>query len=343
MKHLHLTSSNYKYLEQGFKEWLDLIGYAETTVSSLPVHVRELLNYLEQKNILHITQVKPRHVSDFIRYLKHRGNLKYGGGLGASTINKTIQSINTFAQYVNQTGKHILDITVKNIENDVNEKIILTKEEIKQLYESTFLHHRENTVAMGQRDRAIIAIFYGCGLRKDEGTRLNITDIDTVKKLVFVSKAKGNKQRYVPIAQKHMDDIKAYLEEGRNWFLQDHAQKYYYTKPRLKSPLSLGRGVGGEVDGACAFFLNQKGKRMQSFYSRFAYMKEKAGIEKDFSTHNLRHSIATHLLQSGMPIEEIAKFLGHATLESTQIYTHIVNKIKQQEDEHTELLLLAER
>ncbi len=234
MKHLHLTSSNYKYLEQGFKEWLDLIGYAETTVSSLPVHVRELLHYLEQKNINHITQVKPRHISDFIRYLKLRGNLKFGGGLSASHINKNIQAINTFAQYVNQTGKHILDITTRRIENDVNERTVLTKEEIKQLYESTFLHHRENSLAMGQRDRAIIAMFYGCGLRKDEGTRLNIADIDTVKKLVFVSKAKGNKQRYVPIAQKHLDDIKAYLEEGRNWFLLEHKAIHYYKQGKKK-------------------------------------------------------------------------------------------------------------
>ena len=67
---------------------------------------------------------------------------------------------------------------------------------------------------------------------------------------------------------------------------------------------------------------------MQSFYSRFIYLKEKSGIENEFSTHSLRHSIATHLLQSGMPIEEIAKFLGHATLESTQIYTHIVNQLE---------------
>jgi integrase/recombinase XerD len=316
MKHLHLNSSNYKYLEQGFKDWLDIIGYAETTINTLPVHVKELLHYLEQKNILHITQVKPRHVSDFIRYLKLRGNLKYGGGLGASTINKTIQAINTFARYVNQTDKHILDLTVKNIVNDVDERIILTKEEIKQLYESTFLHHRENTLAMGQRDRAIIAIFYGCGLRKDEGTRLNITDINTVKKLLFVSKAKGNKQRYVPIAQKNLDDIKAYLEEGRNWFLLEHKAVHYYKQGKKKQ----------NTDGE-AFFINQEGKRMQSFYGRFAYLKEKSGIETHFSTHNLRHSIATHLLQSGMPIEEIAKFLGHSTLESTQIYTHIVNKI----------------
>ncbi len=67
---------------------------------------------------------------------------------------------------------------------------------------------------------------------------------------------------------------------------------------------------------------------MFSFYQRFNYLKDKAGIDKDFSTHTLRHSIATHLLQSGMKIEDIAKFLGHSSLESTQIYTHIINSIE---------------
>ncbi len=75
---------------------------------------------------------------------------------------------------------------------------------------------------------------------------------------------------------------------------------------------------------------------MNAFYQRFEYLKEKSGIEKKFSTHNLRHSIATHLLQSGMPIEEIAKFLGHATLESTQIYTHIVNQLERKQEQQTE-------
>ena len=332
MKHLQINTPSYNYIEQGFRQWLDIIGYAETTINSFPSHVHELLYYLEQKNITQIRQVKSRHVSEFIHYIKHRSNSMHGGSLSSSSINKIIQSVNTFAKYLNSTGKHILDITPRRITNDVSERSILSTEEIKALYESTFLTHRENTQAMGQRDRAIIAIFYGCGLRKDEGTRLNITDIDLNKKLVFVRKGKGNKQRYVPIANKHAEDIRAYLEEGRNWFLEHH-----YSSTCNRHIVKKGN------TDAEAFFLNQSGKRMQSFYQRFAYMKERAGIEKDFSTHSLRHSIATHLLQSGMPIEEIAKFLGHGSLESTQIYTHIVNQLKRAEHEDTGILLLSER
>ena len=78
------------------------------------------------------------------------------------------------------------------------------------------------------------------------------------------------------------------------------------------------------------------------FYKRLDQLKVRAGIGKNFSLHGLRHTIATHLLQSGMDIQEISKFLGHSTLESTQIYTHIVNEIKKKEQyEQDQTLHLA--
>lgn len=326
MKHLHLKSSNFKYLEQGFKEWLDVLGYAERTVNGSPLQIREILHFLEQKNIQHVTQIKARHISDFIKHIQIRGNLRNGGALSSSSINSYMTSINLFARYVNQTGKHVLDIITKRVASQVDERTILTQAEIKKLYESTYEPHPTfNSVAMGQRDRAIIAMFYGCGLRKDEGSKLNLSDIDLLKRLVFVRKGKGNKQRYVPIALKHSEDIRSYIEEGRYWFLQDNQTAWHVKKGFKKQ----------DADGE-ALFLNTEAKRMKSFEGRFKFMKERSGIEKHFSTHSLRHSIATHLLQSGMPIEEIAKFLGHGSLESTQIYTHIVNQLKNEEHEFPE-------
>lgn len=322
MKQLTLHSTNFNYLLEGFSQWMQLIGYAETTTETLPVHVKEFLHYMEQKQLQHITQVKTRHVSDFIKYLKYRPNLQRGGALSASHVNKTIQAVNTFARYLNKTGKHVLDITIRRMPNDVDERTVLTIAEIKSLYEATFLPTRLNTLAHGQRDRAMIAIFYSCGLRKEEGTRLNVSDIDLVKRTVFVKKGKGNKQRYVPIAAKAAQDIQAYLEEGRNWFLLDNRSAWHTRKGWKKQ----------DTDDE-AFFINHCGQRMRFFYHRLKQLKQRTDIEKDFSTHNLRHSIATHLLQGGMKIEEIAKFLGHSSLESTQIYTHIVQRLNTQQDE----------
>src|ERR1035438_2940310 len=136
MKHLEIKSAHFNWLVENFREWLDILGYAEATVKGFPVQVRELLHYLEQKNILHITAVKSRHVSDFIRYLQNRTNRMHGGALSANSINAYITVLNLFARYLNQTGKHILDIALRGLENDVDERTILTREEIKSLYEA---------------------------------------------------------------------------------------------------------------------------------------------------------------------------------------------------------------
>lgn len=323
MKNLTLNNTSYAYLEQSFKEWLNIIGYAETTVNSWPVHVREFLHYLEQHNVNSITQVTPQRTYNFVHYIKHRKSGVTGTGLSTSSINKIINAVNAFAKYINATERHVLDITPKRIELNILERNILSTEEIKQLYEATFTPHRFDSTAMGQRDRAIIAIFYGCGLRKDEGARLNIFDIDTYKGQVFVRKAKGNKQRYVPIAARHLQDIKDYLEEGRNWFLHSHEQSgVYKNKNKI---YARKKNTDDE-----AFFLSIWGKRIYNFDFIFKRLKEQSGILTHFSTHSLRHSIATHLLQSGMQIEDIAKFLGHSSLESTQIYTHIINKLNHE-------------
>lgn len=155
-----------------------------------------------------------------------------------------------------------------------------------------------------------------------EGTQLNLDDIDLNRKLIFVRRGKGGKQRYVPVASKHADDIRSYIIEGREWFL------YHHHSPRYTSKYAKRKQASD--DGA--FFISQKGCRLTEFYKRLEYLKEKAGIEKQFGLHSLRHSIATHLLQSGMPIEEIARFLGHSTIDSTQIYTHLTNDINFKPD-----------
>ena len=327
MKHLSITTTQYNYLEKSFAEWLDILGYAETTVKTLPIHARELMHWLEQNNITTITAVKSKHITQFIRELKTRPNLKYGGGLSTSSINKTILALNLFGKYLNTTSKYIIDIHPRRLQAEVESRSILTQQEIKLLYEATFAPTRENSKALGQRDRAILAIFYGCGLRKDEGTRLNIEDIQVEKSLVYVRKGKGNKERFVPIAGKNLEDIQKYIEEGRNWFLENHAACAFYYREGQPRPKKIN------TDDE-AFFLNHKGQRMKSgFYYRLKQLRERAAIEKEFSTHSLRHSIATHLLQAGMEIEEIRKFLGHSTLESTQIYTHIVNELNNQQEE----------
>ncbi|MGB3949382.1 MAG: tyrosine-type recombinase/integrase [Bacteroidia bacterium] len=318
MKHLVLTSTHYRYLEKSYTEWLNTLGYAETTTSSLPIHVREFLHFLEKQNIKHITQVQPRVLYQFVDYISQRKHRKQNQLLSHYSINKIITAVNSFAVYLNKSGNHLIDVHGKRLSIEEVEKQILTTDEIKQLYEATYESNTHNSNATGQRDRAMIALFYGCGIRRKEGMQLNIQDIDTVKAVVFIKKGKGNKQRYVPIATKHLEDIKEYLEEGRTVFLKDN------TNWHIKRQSIKKKHRDDE-----AFFINQFGKRMIDFYHRIKVLKARTGISKPIGLHTLRHSIATHLLQNKMPIEDISKFLGHASLESTQIYTHIVEELEK--------------
>jgi site-specific recombinase XerD len=322
MKSLPIRSSHYHYLLEAYREYLQILGYAAATVQSWPVHVRELLHYLEQQQVPEITFVQSGTIDDFLYHIKRRSNQRRAGvALSGNHINSIINAVNVFARFLNSTGKYILDITPDRESSDTAERSVLTIAEVKQLYEATFLPYRENSLALGQRDRAIIAVLYGCGLRRSEGLALNITDVDLVQKRLFVRKGKGNKQRYVPIAAVHASDLQSYLQEGRDWFLYGHGTVALWHSHRHGRPLTQK-----EDSDHSAFFISQSGRRIDKFYQRLGVMRERAGIEKVVTPHGLRHSIATHLLQNGMDIEEIAKFLGHASLVSTQIYTHLVNR-----------------
>jgi len=322
MLSLEIKSAHYNYLLKSYREYLQILGYANPTVESWPVHAREFLHWIETRRIESIVSVESRHITEFTSYVKQRGNRRNkGAALSGSSINKIIGAVNVFIKFLNSTGKYIVETTVHRAEENIGERIILTIAEVKQLYEATFLPHRENSIAIGQRDRAIIAIFYGCGLRRSEGRQLNSTDIDLQRRLLFVRKGKGNRQRYVPIASRHLQDIRDYLQEGREWFLLSNDSNDMWHSKRYGRPLQKK----DKADDA-AFFISIFGNRMNEFYHRLEQMKRRAEINKPVTLHGLRHSIATHLLQSGMDIEEIAKFLGHSSLASTQIYTHIINR-----------------
>ena len=330
MKSLAITSQHYNYLLKSYQEYLQITGYAAKTVEGWTNHTREFLHYIEQQQIQHITQIESVHITGFITHIKRRKNKSRGGALSSGTINSIINAVNTFAKYINSSGRYLLDLTMHREQSNTAQKNILTIAEVKQLYEASFLPYEWNSIAMGQRDRAIIALYYGCGLRKSEGIWLNISDIDLQSRLLFIRKAKGNKQRYVPIAKKHIDDIESYLKEGREWFLYQHDTGAEYHNKRNGKPLQKKISSPSDMadnENGSAFFVTHHGTRLIRPEYRLQYLHQRAELQKNITLHGLRHSIATHLLQNGMEIEEIAKFLGHSSLASTQIYTHIVNEL----------------
>ncbi|OED35684.1 hypothetical protein AB832_06200 [Flavobacteriaceae bacterium (ex Bugula neritina AB1)] len=309
MKRLLLKNESYQYIEKSFKEWLDILGYAPSTVYNLPNHIRELLHYLEQNNIDHITQLDNQLIKEHYEQIKLRGNQKQGGGLSNGSLNKHLQALHKFTDYLRQSGRLLLPkLNIEWESDDTGEIETLTPEEIQQLYKATY-GYNENTrlELINARDRAILTIYYGCGLRRNEGYHLDLSDIDFDKRIIHVRKGKANKERFVPFNKTNSQYLQEYL---------------YDSRPQMNFDKRIN-----------AFFISMKGKRMntRSMALRLKILQQRTNDiylqDKNVRLHVLRHSIATHLLQNGMPLEKISKFLGHTSLESTQVYTHLVESI----------------
>lgn len=206
-----------------------------------------------------------------------------------------------YLQAIHQESFEVMSIQGK----DLGKPHVLTLKEVEQLYKATEEYPDPGIKDKGllaMRERVMLGVFYGCGVRSNEGVQIQTEDVLLQRSLLYVRKGKGYKERYVPMTVKVQQDIENYLTYVRPVLL----------RKRKHSALFTGwNGVPMQRSG---------------IYERLQILKSIARIDKPIGLHTLRHSIATHLLQSGMKLEQIAKFLGHSTLESTQIYTHIINE-----------------
>lgn len=292
-----LKSSDYMLLPKTFKEWLEVLGYAKVTVDVLPLHIREFLQYQEQQGNLSLESITMATAQGFMEHRRQTPGQRTGKQLSASHLNKYAQALNLLSRYLRETGKVDTGFMVERIADERNKPVWLTKDEIQALYEVT------GDSVLGIRDRAMLSVYYGCGLRLNEGAGLELKDIIGDKKLLHVRKGKHYKERYVPIAARNYEAIKLYVDYGRPQLLQQHSTQAVFIDANKGRPM-----------------------QKQSLYVRIKQLVKKARIKKKVGTHTLRHSIATHLLQSGMKLEKIQEFLGHSSLDSTQLYTHLANE-----------------
>ena len=144
-----------------------------------------------------------------------------------------------------------------------------------------------------------MSLFYGCGLRRSEGEKLDIRDVHFSQNLLYVKSGKGGKRRAVPLSEKVKNDFQCYAVKER---FAKHQETAFITS-------QLGKRTSGD-----------------SFNRQFKKLVARAKIGKEVSLHSLRHSIATHLLESGLSVEYVRDFLGHQNLETTQVYTRIKSR-----------------
>lgn len=304
MKKLPIIDRSYKILLQDFKEWLDILGYAQTTVYNLPIHLREFFNYLESKNINQINHIQTQHITDYYSYLKSRPNQRKAGAISKGHLNKHQQALYKFREYLKQHNHKGINIHLKYEEKNQKDSLnVLSQEEIKQLFEATSYSNQDDKIRY--RDKAILVCAYSCGLRRNELVHLDISDIFFEKQRLFVRQGKNYKERFVPLNKHSLEILETYVFDWRTEFC-----KYKETE---------------------ALFINNRGGRLlgMSFSHRLkALIKATENNDlqqRNITLHSLRHSIATHLLEKGANIEQISTFLGHASLESTQIYTHFLS------------------
>lgn len=297
-KAMPLRSQEFNNFITAFEKWLRVFGFAGSTVNTSPIYLRSFFYFLEAMNIHNIKEFKNKHIVTFLKYLSKVRSKKTNQRLSQNYKLNHLNALKLFGKFMRESKGIVIDTSLRYSQSDITERRWLSREEILKLYKAC------NPSDEGDIDRTIISICYGLGLRRSEIVGLDYTDIQWSKGLVYVKRAKLSKERYVPMSKHVYSDLEKYSNRYRNKILNR---------------------VGKFSEES--FIISQHGRRMtgNGIYERLQKIACKADIMTPLSLHSLRHSIATHLLENGLALEKIALFLGHSSLESTQIYTHFLN------------------
>lgn len=295
-----VVNADYRKLADSFYQYQKRLGYTSKSNKARFNYLNEFLHWLEVQGNLIITSITAPSIQQYYNYISERPSKKDGGILSQKTTHGHMRIVRDLFEMLLQESKIIINPTATLkffYPQSCEERNVLTQEEIKQLYE----------VVTTAQEKAILSLAYGCGLRAAELESCNIEDIKLREKILIVPKGKGNKRRVVPLSNGVVKDL----------------SNYYYNE---RENLTTGRDYNPKET---AFMLHSRGGRMNDdTYNKYlkrmiARTENNELIEKEITIHCLRHSIATHLLEQGIPVEQVRLFLGHSQLETTQIYTHI--------------------
>lgn len=279
------------YIER-FIAWLnDEKGYSRHTIDN---YRRDLLGFAREAgsdpglNALDVLVIR-----DYVYSLNIRNK--------SSSVARKLSALRTFCRFLEQEGvisqNPMVSISMPKQEQHI--PVFLSVDEVFALLDSP---GAEETYAA--RDRAILELLYSTGMRVSELVSCNMADIDFETEMVRV-RGKGNKERLVPMGGPAQKTLRDYFKE---------------REEQLRNRLQQGKKVDKE-----AVFLNSRATRLttRSVERLIAEYGLKAGIDKPVTPHVLRHSFATHLLEMGADMRSVQELLGHASLSTTQKYTHL--------------------
>jgi integrase/recombinase XerD len=279
----------YNELLRACRTELLLLGYAKATASLCGAG--EFLQRLEQQGKPALDQVEREDIEQYLVYLQTRPS-RTGGALSGYTIQGYVFSLRLLFDYAERHGLRggspLAGIRLPAPPK--SERYVATRAEVDALYQ---------VAKDDARLTALLHLLYGCGLRRMEAERLNVADVDHRSALLYVRRGKGRKRRVIPLSSKVAEGLRHYQKRDRWRWANDYTGK--------------------------AYLLNDRGRRMRggTIGKHLARLVREAKVNVQITPHGLRHAVATHLLERGMELERVRDFLGHAHLETTQLYTRV--------------------
>lgn len=276
--------------------WLDHLaverGVSANTLSNYRRDVERYLDWLEGTGKTDLGEVASTDLEDYVADLRRGGDGKKG--LAASSASRALVVARGLHKFAVSEGAVAADVAAGVSPPKVGEKLpdTLTIDEVGKLLDAC----PDETPAQ-LRDKALLEVLYATGARISELLALVVDDIADTRDFIKVT-GKGDKQRIVPVGGAAQRALEAYLVRGR-------------------PALSTGKSH--------AVFLNKRGGALsrQSSWTIIKDAASRAGLDKAISPHTMRHSFATHLLEGGADVRTVQELLGHASVTTTQIYTHV--------------------
>jgi len=286
-------------------EWMQVAGYSADTVRGRRIALRRFIAWCEQR-ALH----EPRHITLAIleRYQRHLFYYRKADGkpMSLGSQHGCLAPLKTFFQWL--TREHHIpynpasELRLPRLPKHLP-RVILSVQQVEAI-----LREAEPTTAPGLRDRAMLETLYSTGLRRRELSQLALYDVDLARRRVRVHEGKGRRDRVIPIGARAAAWVEKYVLEARPRLLIADHEALFLT--------DYGEPVTPE-------YLAERMRRCMHF----------AGIDQPGACHLLRHACATHMLENGADIRFIQALLGHQTLTSTQIYTHVsIDKLRDIHD-----------
>jgi integrase/recombinase XerD len=294
--------SNAQTLASQIDAWFEHLGQRNYSAKTLDMHkwsLRTFLAWSQERDLHYPEEITRPILESYQRYL-YRYKKADGKPMAVATQRSRLGALQRFFAWLCRTHQ-LLANPASDLELPRKQPRGLPKG-LSQEHVRAVLNIPDVTDPLGIRDRAILETFYSTGMRRSELTALDLVDLDAGSQTIHIRKGKGGKGRVVPVGAASLRWIETYLEKTRPQLLVDPGEQ--------------------------ALFLSGYGERMSSTYVGNWVTKtvKAADIGKRGSCHLFRHSCATHMLENGADIRLIQQLLGHARLDTTQIYTEVAIK-----------------